>query len=126
MRFALANFCLGDLKEAIEMGKVNQKCANGISTGHKGFQGNACRILSFLYFEQGESGKTIEYQEKLLDIFRATGNNANWIEVVYYTTLGIIYSQNKGHYSKSSEYFEKGLEISKVSGFKEEERAIFC
>lgn len=126
MRLALANFCLlvGDLKEAIEIGKNALEVSK--STGHKGYQGYACRILRFLYVEQGESGKTIGYQEKLLDIFRATGSNANWIEVVYYMTLGIIYSRNKGHYSKSSEYFEKGLEMSKASGFKEDERAICC
>ena len=63
MRLALANFCLGDLKEAIEMGKNDLEVSK--STGHKGYQGNACRILRFLYFKQGESGKTIEYQEKL-------------------------------------------------------------
>lgn len=104
-------------KNALEVSK---------STGHKEYQGNTCRILLFLDFEQGESGKTIEYQEKLLDIFRATGSSANWIEVVYYMTLRIIYSRNKGHYSKSFEYFEKGLEMSKAFSFKEEERAVYC
>lgn len=124
MRLTLANFCLGDLKEAIQMGKNALEVSK--STGHKEYQGNTCRILLFLDFEQGESGKTIEYQEKLLDIFRANGSNANWIEVVYYMNLRIIYSRNKGNYSKSFEYFEKGLEMSKAFGFKEEERAIYC
>ena len=123
MRLALANFCSGDLKQAIEMGKRALEVSE--SAGDKGYQGNACRMLSFLYFEQGESDKTIEYQDKLLDISRATGNNAK-IEVLYYMTLGIIYSRNKGFYSKSTEYFEKGLEMSKAFGFREEERAVYC
>ena len=123
MRLSLANFCLGDLKQAIEMGKKALEVSE--SAGDKGHQGNACRILSFLYFEQGESDKTIEYQEKLLGISSATGFNAK-IKVLYYMTLGIIYSRNKGLYRKSSEYFEKGLEMSQDFGFKEEERAFYC
>ena len=123
MRLALANFCLGDLKEAIEMGKKALEVSK--STEEKGYQGNACRILSFLYFEQGESDKAIEYQEKLLDISRANGNNEK-IEVLYYMTMGIIYSRDKGLYSKSSEYFERGLKMSKACGLKEEERAFYC
>ena len=41
-------------------------------------------------------------------------------------TLRIIYNRNKGLYSKSSDYFEKRLEMCKASGFKKEERAFHC
>ena len=123
MRLAVANFCLGKCEEATEMGKTALELSK--SSGDKGYEGNACTILSFLYFERGDFDKTIEYQEELLELSRAAANTGK-IEVYYNMTLGIIYSRNKGQYKQSTEYFEKGLAQSKAFAFKQEERACYC
>ena len=72
-----------------------------------------CSKLAFLYWQNGELDKSLNYFNRSLEINKEL-NNRNGSKLIYYY-LGMIYSE-KEEYQKSVKAFKKGIKISRELG----------
>lgn len=72
-----------------------------------------CSKLAFLYWQNGELDKSLNYFNRSLEINKKL-DNRNGSKLIYYY-LGMIYSE-KEEYQKSVKAFKKGIKISRELG----------
>ncbi len=72
-----------------------------------------CSKLAFLYWQNGELDKSLNYFKRSLEINKKL-DNRNGSKLIYYY-LGMIYSE-KEEYQKSVKAFKKGIKISRELG----------
>jgi tetratricopeptide (TPR) repeat protein len=73
-------------------------------------KGLAYNRIGLAYFNKGEYGKAIEYDEKSLAIYLEAGGPDDPNVALNYNNIGLAYTQ-KGEYAKAIGYFEKTLAL---------------
>jgi len=113
---------LGDIARAIREGELAQEIADRLEAQGQAepkavdrIRNDALNKLGWIYREQGDYDRALDYYRKAQRIAEAAGDKG-WIARGY-NNLGVVY-KDKNDYSQAIDFFEKCLKVAREIGLK--------